>query len=213
MPILKPVSKTQPMQGRPENPFGLCMLATHPRHESGALERSHSNSDFGKSKPKWHLNSTEIRTREAPRSKCLSADEITTKVIGTEARMANRVPIGKKPAPFARLSTQDGPILLPIPIDISLTGILVEFAAAEDPDLTPSEEADLELRLGDDTIHLRAELRRRDGHRYGLFFPRNRNQVRRACTAVAAKYRREPRTCLAPGDGLLHSYRLEGGNF
>jgi len=97
--------------------------------------------------------------------------EITAKVIGTEARTAYRVPIGKKPAPCARLSTQDGQILLPIPIDISLTGILVEFATAEDPDLTPSEEVDLELHLGDDTVHLRAEVRRRDGHRYGLFFP------------------------------------------
>ncbi len=97
--------------------------------------------------------------------------EITTKVVDTEARAAYRIPIGKKPAPSVRLLMKDGRVLLPAPIDISLTGILVEFSADKDPNLLPSEEVDLELCLDADGLFLRAEVRRRDRHRYGLFFP------------------------------------------
>jgi hypothetical protein len=63
-----------------------------------------------------------------------------------------------------------------MPIDISFTGILLEFSPETDPDFSISEEVDLELYLRGNTVCLRAEVRRRNGHRYGLFFPETVNK-------------------------------------
>ena len=52
-----------------------------------------------------------------------------------------------------------------MPIDISFTNILLEFSPEEDPDLSISEEVDLELYLRGNTVCLRVEVRRRNGHR------------------------------------------------
>ena len=97
--------------------------------------------------------------------------KLSSKIIGMESRMSHRVPIEGKFTPLVRLFTKEGGVHLPKPIDLSLTGILVEFNKAEDPDFLPSDELRLELRLDEYAIQLKAVVKRRDGRRYGLFFP------------------------------------------
>jgi len=85
--------------------------------------------------------------------------------------MAFRVPIGGKVAPRVRLSTPEGRSWAVTAIDLSIVGILVEFPADKDPGLSIRDEFELELRLGAGAVRLKAEVRRRDGHRYGFMFP------------------------------------------
>ena len=95
---------------------------------------------------------------------------LSSKIIGIESRMAYRVPIEDKFLLSARLFAKEGQVYLPRPIDLSFTGILIEFDETEDPDFSISDEFRLELRLDVHVIQLKAVVRRRDGHRYGLFF-------------------------------------------
>jgi hypothetical protein len=97
--------------------------------------------------------------------------QLPNRIIGMERRMCYRVAIGEEVVPLVRVSTQEGPILLPKPIDISLTGMMIEFDPAEDPDLQPRAELWLELRLDDDEVLLRCIVKHRTGHRYSLVFP------------------------------------------
>ena len=97
--------------------------------------------------------------------------KVSSKLIGMESRMSYRVPIGEKFAPSVRIFTKDGRVFLPKPIDLSFTGILIEFDETEDPDFRLSEDLGLELRLNKYLVHIKAVVKRRDGHRYGLFFP------------------------------------------
>jgi hypothetical protein len=55
-------------------------------------------------------------------------------------------------------------------IDISLHGILVEFRAGEVPDLAEGHRRMVALKLGARKVLLEAEVRRRDGARYGMRF-------------------------------------------
>jgi hypothetical protein len=97
--------------------------------------------------------------------------KVSSKIIGMESRMSYRVPIGEKFAPSVRMFTKEGRVFLPKPIDLSYTGILIEFDKKEDPNFQPSDEVRLELRLDKYLIQLKAVVKRRDGNRYGLFFP------------------------------------------
>lgn len=97
--------------------------------------------------------------------------QLPSQIIGMERRMSYRVAIGEKVVPLVRLSTGESRILLPKPKDLSLTGILVEFDEVEDPDLLPQAELWLELILDDDAVLLKSVIKRREGHRYSLFFP------------------------------------------
>jgi hypothetical protein len=96
--------------------------------------------------------------------------KITTKIFGVEARMSYRIPIETGSVLILRLFTQDGATLHPRPVDVSLTGILIEFGKIDDPDLALSSVVGLEMQLADQTANLKAVVKRRDGHRYGLFF-------------------------------------------
>jgi hypothetical protein len=97
--------------------------------------------------------------------------QLSGKIIGLEKRMSYRVPIGNMVMPLVRLFTPIGRILLPKPIDLSLTGIMVEFDEMEDPELLPTVELKIELRLDTHVVQLKSVVKRRDGHRYGLYFP------------------------------------------
>ena len=112
----------------------------------------------------------EYQYKEPPESSLLSL-EISSAMIGIEARMAYRVPIGKASELKVRLFAKGGRVLLPKPIDLSYTGCLIEFAPAEDPGLPTGTELKLQLISEKEFVDLTAEIRRRDGHRYGLFFP------------------------------------------
>jgi len=96
--------------------------------------------------------------------------KMSSRIFGVEARMAYRIPIGTDAELILRLFTQDGATLHPRPVDVSLTGILIEFGKVDDPDLPLMSMVDLEMRLADQTASLKAIVKRRDGHRYGLFF-------------------------------------------
>jgi hypothetical protein len=97
--------------------------------------------------------------------------QLSSKIIGLEKRMSYRVAIGNKVVPLVRLFTPIGRILLPKPIDLSLTGIMVEFDEREDPELLPTVELNIELSLDTHVVQLKSVVKRRDGHRYGLYFP------------------------------------------
>ena len=99
----------------------------------------------------------------------------STRIIGMESRMSYRVPIGEKVVPTVRVTTTEGQTFLPKPIDLSLTGILIEFDETEDPDLFLYDELGLELSLDKEMVQLKSVVKRRDGHRYGLFFPESVN--------------------------------------
>lgn len=97
--------------------------------------------------------------------------QLPSKITNTERRMFKRIPIGKMVVPLVRVSIEENRILHPKPTNLSLTGIMVEFDAAEDPDLLPPAEFELELRLGDHAVRLKSVIKHRDGRRYSLLFP------------------------------------------
>ncbi|MBN2320092.1 MAG: PilZ domain-containing protein [Acidobacteria bacterium] len=97
--------------------------------------------------------------------------QLATKIYGMETRVSYRFPIRGREGLFVRLLLANGRTLFPKPIDLSLTGILIEFDETEDPDLLSPSEVELELRLEAHSVQLKAVIKRRDGHRYGLFFP------------------------------------------
>ncbi len=94
-----------------------------------------------------------------------------SELFGHEARRALRVPVDSSKGLSARVSLvrREG-TLHAIPLDLSLTGILLEFGPEEDPELQLGTMVEVGLRLGEDEVTLPAEVRRRAGHRYGLMF-------------------------------------------
>lgn len=96
--------------------------------------------------------------------------KMSSGIFGVEARMTYRIPIETGSELILRLFSQDGTTLLPRPVDVSLTGILIEFGKVDDPDLPLSSVVGLEMQLANQTVNLKAVVKRRDGHRYGLFF-------------------------------------------
>ena len=55
-------------------------------------------------------------------------------------------------------------------VDMSVTGALVEFPGEEVPELAVGSRFKVKLRLEELSVALAAEVRRRYGKRYGLFF-------------------------------------------
>ena len=98
--------------------------------------------------------------------------EIPALLLGKEARAAYRVPVAMNSGLSVQaFSPGDRPVSRPTAIDLSIAGILIEFLPDVEPHLPIGAKIDLELRLGADVAQLSAEVRRRDGHRYGLSFP------------------------------------------
>ena len=95
--------------------------------------------------------------------------EPLTTLVKVEARRAWRIPLHKGAGLLVHLS-REGKGYSPRAVNISLTGILVEFPRDEVPDLDVGTLLDLELRLQDRSVELRTEVRRRDKDCYGLFF-------------------------------------------
>ena len=97
--------------------------------------------------------------------------EIPSQIVGIEARMAFRVPVEWKSKLSVRMTPKSGRAATPRAIDLSLAGILIEFTEQNDPNLPIGTETEIELRSGTDSVRLKAEVRRRVGRQYGLFFP------------------------------------------
>jgi len=68
------------------------------------------------------------------------------------------------------MTGEDGSVLQVDAVDLSVTGALVEFSDEEVPDLPVGTRFTVELRLDELVVTLAAEVRRRYGKRYGLFF-------------------------------------------
>jgi hypothetical protein len=97
---------------------------------------------------------------------------IPSQLLGREARAAYRVPVAMNSGLSVRaFSPGDPRVSHPIAIDISIAGILIEFLPEAEPHLPIGATIEMELRLGAEGAQLLAEVRRRDGHRYGLSFP------------------------------------------
>lgn len=95
---------------------------------------------------------------------------IPSQIEGPERREGLRVPVCKEDGLEAQLLSEDGRAWQPAALDLSLTGGLVELP----PEVSLAEATGtrlvLSLRLGDIAIQLTAEVRRRQGQRYGLLF-------------------------------------------
>jgi hypothetical protein len=96
--------------------------------------------------------------------------ELPGKIIDMERRMSHRIPIGEKRAPSVRLYTTENRSLRPKPKDLSLTGMMIEFDPADNPDLPPETEVGLELSFNNYAVRLQSVIKNRDGNDYFLFF-------------------------------------------
>jgi c-di-GMP-binding flagellar brake protein YcgR len=56
-------------------------------------------------------------------------------------------------------------------LNISLTGILIEFESDDVYDMAIGGEVNLTLKLGDKAAKISGKIMRRDGNQYGIFFP------------------------------------------
>ena len=88
-----------------------------------------------------------------------------------ESRAAWRVPLRRYSKLSVRFVDEDKRVWHPEAVDISLTGILIKFPKDNAPDLDVGAWVGLELKLNEHEVKLPADVRRRDGRLYGLFFP------------------------------------------
>lgn len=96
---------------------------------------------------------------------------IPDQVLLAGRRLSFRVPIPSRRGLELVLRRSDGTELRPEPLDISLTGMGIQFELAEDPELAVGEQLDASLRLFETVAEIPVVVRRsRDRGRYGLFF-------------------------------------------
>lgn len=98
-------------------------------------------------------------------------------VAGSDSRMAFRVPVAQDSGLRVRIVTSDDRAFAAHPIDLSLSGILIEFSEGKDPDLSISDKLRIELELDAASASLSGVVRRRAGLRYGIYFPEALNGV------------------------------------
>ena len=113
----------------------------------------------------------EVRERspEVPSDRLLVG--IPEQVLLAGRRLSFRVPIPSRRGLELVLRRADGTELRPDPLDISLTGMGIQFELAEDPELAVGEQLDARLRLFETVAELPVVVRRsRDRGRYGLYF-------------------------------------------
>ena len=107
----------------------------------------------------------EYRDQPAPQFAQLIL-QAPSEIVGVTPRTAYRVPVVQGAMLSVRLLKGDE-MTTADPIDLSLTGTLIEFRKVPDPNLPCGAQIGLELQLGIQTARLKAEVRHRDGHRYG----------------------------------------------
>jgi hypothetical protein len=91
--------------------------------------------------------------------------------IASENRSGFRVPILKGSAPLVQILSDESMLSTPRALDISVTGILVEFPPAEAPEFPIDTKVRLKIRFEDTALDLKGLVRRKQGGRYGIFFP------------------------------------------
>ncbi len=109
------------------------------------------------------------RSPEVPSERLLVG--IPEQVLLAGRRLSFRVPIPSRRGLELVLRRSDGTELRPDPLDISLTGMGVQFDLSEDPELAVGEQLGATLRLFETVAELPVVVRRsRDRGRYGLYF-------------------------------------------
>ena len=96
---------------------------------------------------------------------------IPSDIIAAESRIAFRVPLGHDTELRARVVDENGKTWAPQPLDISMTGILIEFPANDVPGFQIDDRLQVELRMNDHVAQLEGFVRRCEGRGYGLIFP------------------------------------------
>ena len=91
------------------------------------------------------------------------------KVDDTQRRNAFRVPLTTSSDLSVMLGYRDKSCSVK-PLNISLTGILIEFGG-DVYDLAIGAEVNLTIKSGDKTENISGKIMRRDGNQYGIFFP------------------------------------------
>ena len=94
--------------------------------------------------------------------------DVPERIQPTEQRMSVRIPVAKGELGVAVVHG-DNPHNV-TPIDLSLDGVLIEFAAGEEPDIEVGQRWKVVLKRGEHKLLVDAEVRRRQGRRFGLLF-------------------------------------------
>ena len=88
-----------------------------------------------------------------------------------ESRTAWRVPLRGYSGLDVRIIDENKKVWRPEAVDISLTGILIEFPKGGNPEFDVGASVSLGLKLDKRELKLPATVRRKNGKQYGLFFP------------------------------------------
>ena len=89
----------------------------------------------------------------------------------SQARWTFRVSLDRIEGFEVTLTPPWGSVFQATPLDLSLGGMRIEFPEKNDPDLDFGSKAKLSMRFEGHEVVLRAEIRSRENHAYGLFFP------------------------------------------
>ena len=96
---------------------------------------------------------------------------IPSDIMAAESRIAFRVPLGSDTELRVRVVDENGRTWAPQPIDISMTGIQIEFPANDVPGFQTDDRLQVELQMNDHVEQLEGFVRRCEGRGYGLIFP------------------------------------------
>ncbi len=92
-------------------------------------------------------------------------------IAGAEARLGYRVPVGSRSGLEGQLRLEDGDAIPARVVNVSVSGALVEVPPRAGVDLLTGSAVVLLLQRGPLRLALDGVVRRRDGTRYGVFFP------------------------------------------
>jgi c-di-GMP-binding flagellar brake protein YcgR len=91
-------------------------------------------------------------------------------VCGIEARSAFRVPVFEESGLLVSVLNFDGSIFKANPLNLSLTGILIDFGGLQDRRFQPGFAITVQLELPPYAVRLPAEIRTNLGNQYGILF-------------------------------------------
>ena len=95
---------------------------------------------------------------------------IRSEVATADRRRAFRVPVPANSGLAVEVRTNDDRSWPANAVNLSLTGMLIEFPTGAEPGLRVGATVEVRLSLGNDAIELEAEVKHRDQRAYGLFF-------------------------------------------
>jgi hypothetical protein len=99
--------------------------------------------------------------------------EVPAQILVENRRIAFRVPVDRDSGLRVWVTTRDGQTWTPETRNLSVAGMLVEFDRAAAPRLEAGDLIEVLLQMAAHEIRLEAEVKRRDGDAYGLFFPKS----------------------------------------